>query len=55
MGVEGGEDGHLEGEEKATWPICSSGTCYGFLAARVEVGRDKGRKEVVEAGQWPIT
>lgn len=45
MGVEGEEDGHLEGEERVTQPRGSSGTCYGVLEAGVEVRRGRGRKE----------
>lgn len=37
MGVEGEEDGHLEGEERVTRPRGSSGTCYGVVEAGREV------------------
>lgn len=33
MGVKGGEDRHLRGDETVTQSIGSSGTCYGVLAA----------------------
>lgn len=39
MGVEEGENIDLGGEEKVTRSMVTCGTCYGVVAARLEVRR----------------